>query len=100
MQTTITEALAELKTLGKRIEKKRESVAMFLTRQDGLKDPLEKDGGSVEFIKRERQAVKDLEQHHVNIRLAIQRACTPLESFRRNRLLLRIRRQRTRLHHG
>lgn len=69
---TITEALAELKTLGKRIEKKREYVASFLARQDGLRDPLEKDGGSVEVINRERQAIADLQTRHVAIRTAIQ----------------------------
>lgn len=69
---TITEALAELKTIGKRIEKKREYVAAFLARQDGIKDPLEKDGGSAEVIKRERQAIDDLTRRHVAIRTAIQ----------------------------
>lgn len=70
---TITEALAELKTLGKRIEKKREYVLSFLYRQDGIKDPLEKDGGSVEVVRRERQAIADLETRHVAIRTAIQK---------------------------
>ena len=70
---TITEALAELKTLGKRIEKKREYVMSFLYRQDGIKDPLEKDGGSVEAVRRERQAIADLETRHVAIRVAIQK---------------------------
>lgn len=70
---TITEALAELKTIHKRIEKKREFVGGYLGRQDGLKDPLEKDGGSAVVIQRERQAIADLEARHVAIRLAIQR---------------------------
>jgi hypothetical protein len=80
MALTITEALAELKTLGKRIEKKREYVASYLARQDGLKDPLEKDGGSAEVIRRERQAIADLETRHVLIRTAIQRVnhATPI----------------------
>lgn len=72
MALTITEALAELKTLNKRIEKKREYIASYIARQDGLKDPLEKDGGSAEVIRRERQAVADLEARHVAIRTAIQ----------------------------
>jgi hypothetical protein len=70
---TITEALAELKTIQKRIEKKREYVMSYLVRQDGIKDPLEKDGGSVEVLRRERQAVADLETRHVAIRTAIQK---------------------------
>lgn len=69
---TITEALADLKTMAKRIEKKREHIGMFLVRQDGVKDPLEKDGGSVAVIARERQAIGDLERRHVAIRTAIQ----------------------------
>lgn len=71
---TITEALADLKTIQKRIEKKQEYITSHLVRQDGIKDPLEKDGGSAEMIKRERQAIADLSTHFVNVRTAIQRA--------------------------
>lgn len=71
-QLTITEALAELKTIGKRIEKKRAYINSYLLRQEALKDPLEKAGGSAEVIRRERQAIGDLEQRHIAIRLAIQ----------------------------
>ena len=70
---TITEALAELKTMNKRIEKKREYVTQFLVRQDGIKDPLASDGGSMDVIQRERQAIADLEKRHVAIRTAIQK---------------------------
>lgn len=71
---TITEGLAELKTITARLKKKRESLMPYLWRQEGLKDPLEKEvvGGSVEFIKRERQAISDLEVRYVAIRTAIQ----------------------------
>src|SRR3990167_91542 len=74
-QTTITEALASLVTLGKRLTKKREFVGTYLHRADGIKDPLERsvEGGSAEAIKRELQAIRDLEKHHLNIRMAIQR---------------------------
>lgn len=71
---TITEALAEIKTIGKRIAKKREAVQAYLARQEMLKDPLAADGGSVEFIKRERQAITDLEERVVGLRRAIARA--------------------------
>lgn len=74
MSTTITEALAEIKTIGKRIEKKRQSIAMYLARDSRLKDPLEKDGGSVKFIASERQSIADLENRIVNIRTAIQKS--------------------------
>lgn len=73
MGLTITEALAELKTIQKRIEKKREFVGQYVGRQEGLKDPLDKDGGSPEVIRRERQAIADLEARHVAIRTAIQK---------------------------
>lgn len=71
---TITEALAEVKTLNARIGKKREAVGRYLARDARLKDPLEADGGSAEFIRRERQAILDLEGRIVAIRCAIQAA--------------------------
>lgn len=74
MAITITEALAEIKTIGKRIEKKREFIKGFLARQDGIKDPLEKDGGSFQAIARERQAIGDLENRLVSLRRGIQTA--------------------------
>ncbi|MFQ5974097.1 MAG: hypothetical protein ACE5Q3_17360 [Alphaproteobacteria bacterium] len=70
-EITITEALAELKTLQKRIAKKRQFVLQHLLRQERLKDPLEKEGGSVDAIKRERQAIADLNQRMIVIRTAI-----------------------------
>lgn len=71
---TITEALAEIKTIGKRIEKKREFVNGFLARQDGVRDPLEKDGGSAAVIIAERQSIGDLENRIISLRRGIQRA--------------------------
>jgi hypothetical protein len=73
-QITLTEALAEIKTIDKRIEKKREFVLGYLLRQEMFKDPLEKDGGSVSAIKRELQSIHDLEERKVHIRRAIQQA--------------------------
>ena len=70
--TTITEGLAEIKTLTARIQKRRETVLRYLARDIRLRDPLEKEGGSVDFIKRERQAIADLEDRLVRIRCAIQ----------------------------
>ena len=71
---TITEALAEIKTIKSRIAKKREGIGAYLVRQEKFKDPLEKDGGSRTFIARERQGIADLEQRMVDIRRAIQTA--------------------------
>ena len=69
---TITEALAALKVLEKRIMNKQTAITPYLVRQDGLRDPLEKGGGSVQAIARERQALRDLETQKVAIRTAIQ----------------------------
>lgn len=71
---TITEALQEIKTVQKRLEVKRNGVLQYLARDARIKDPLEREGGSVEFIKRERQAINDLEKRIVAIRTAIQAA--------------------------
>lgn len=74
MPLTITEALAEIKTIGKRVEKKRESLMGYLARQDGVRDPLEKDGGSAAFITAERQAIGDLTARVIALRRGIQKA--------------------------
>lgn len=71
---TITEALAEIPTLDKRIEKKQEFVIQYLYRQSAVRDPHEKDGGSAELIKREIQAIGDLQERRVKIRALIQEA--------------------------
>lgn len=68
---TITEALAEVKTIDKRIEKKQQFLLTYLVRQDVYKDPLEKDGGSFAAIQREMQAVADLRERTVAIRRAV-----------------------------
>ena len=73
-QITITEALAELRTIDRRIQKKREFVTTYLLRQEMFKDPLEKDGGSVSAIRRELQSIHDLEERKILIRRAIQQA--------------------------
>lgn len=71
---TVTEALAEIKTLGNRIKKRRENVMPYLVRQRAISDPLadQIDGGSTEFIKRELQAVDDMQERLVRLRVAIQ----------------------------
>ncbi len=71
MALTITEALAEIKTIGKRITSKRKFIGEHLARQNNMKDPLEKDGGSTKQINSELQAVGDLEERIVTLRRAI-----------------------------
>lgn len=77
---TITEGLAEIKTIQKRISAKREAVARYLARQDTQKDRLPGEGGEAAYVARERQAVADLETRLVNIRTAVQKVnlVTPL----------------------
>lgn len=73
-QLTITEALAELKVLAKRIDAKRQFIGQYMMRPEQLKDPHEKDGGTVSAIQRERQAIADLQTNVLSIRRAIQQA--------------------------
>lgn len=68
---TITEALAEIKTLTKRIESKRAFVRTYMVRLESLKDPFEKDGGSSKKLAEEMQAIQDLEQRIVDLRREI-----------------------------
>jgi len=71
---TITEALAEIKTIGKRLETKRTNVMQYLYSQNFLRDPLEKEGGSKAWIVKERQSIADLERRVVQLREAISAA--------------------------
>lgn len=74
MNMTITEALAELKTIDKRILSKRSFIESYLYRIDSLRDPHEKDGGSAQLITNELQAVRDLEDRAIGLRSGIQTA--------------------------
>lgn len=71
---TITEALADIKTIGARLAKKREAAARYLVRDGKVVDPLATEGGSTEFVKRERQGIKDLQRRLINLRAGIQKA--------------------------
>ena len=73
MSITISEALAEVKTIGKRLEKKRAFVMQSLARQEGLRDPFEKEGGTPKLIATELQAIGDLEIRILELRTSIQR---------------------------
>lgn len=68
---TITEALAEIKTIGKRIDTKRSFVNQHLARQEGVKDPLAAQGGSTAAILAERQGIADLEERVTALRRGI-----------------------------
>lgn len=69
--TTITEALAELKVIDKRIASKVEFIQRYLARREEMRDPLERQGGSDKLISQERQAIGDLYEQQIAIRRAI-----------------------------
>jgi len=71
---TITEALAELKLIAKKIGKKQEFIVAHIGRPTNIRDPLEKEGGSEAVVKSETQAVHDLMERVVEIRRGIQTA--------------------------
>src|SRR6478736_7406191 len=72
--STITEALAEIKTIEKRLQAKRDFVKTYMLRVDSLKDPLEKDGGSEKAVSEAQQAINDLQERICELRQGIQKA--------------------------
>lgn len=74
MTITITEALAEIKTIDKRLDKKRDFIRTYIARPDNIKDPHIKDGGTPALIAAEQQAISDLEDRIVFLRRGIQKA--------------------------
>src|SRR6266436_4028054 len=71
---TITEALAEIKTIAARAQKKRDGVAKYIVRDSRIRDPFQAEGGSEKWIQQERQVLSDLATRHISIRTAIQQA--------------------------
>jgi hypothetical protein len=71
---TITEALAEIKLINSKLEKKRTRVLSHLVRRTDQDDPLKAEGGSVNFIASEIQAIVALESNIIAIRAAIMSA--------------------------
>jgi hypothetical protein len=71
---TITEALAELRTIEKRIAKKSKVIEGNIARPEWVKDPFEGAGGTASYIEREDQAIRDLETRWIQIRTAISKA--------------------------
>jgi hypothetical protein len=74
MTKTITEALADFKTTQARLAKKQRAIVAYVVRDSRLRDPLEKKGGSEQYVEREIQAYKDLLTNLVTIRTKIQEA--------------------------
>jgi len=74
MKMTITEALAEIKTIDKRLQKKVEFVGQYVALPSMLKDPLAKQGGAAAVVAETLQSVSDLQRRKTGIRLAVQEA--------------------------
>lgn len=70
---TITEALAELRTIAKRIAAKEEFIGGNVGRHSMAVDPHEKDGGSAKLVAEAMQARDDLCERVIAIRTAIQK---------------------------
>ena len=71
---TVTEALAELKTLNKRLEKKRGFLLEHVCRPDTVVDPLVSDGGQQKCWEEAWQSHEALWKRYVDLRVAIQRS--------------------------
>ena len=67
----ITEALAEVKLIEKKIESKKTFVVSNLTRVDGMPDPL---GDGPKALESEMQSITDMQKRLVSIRAAITKA--------------------------
>lgn len=67
----VTQALAEIKTINARLQKKREFVRAYCARQRVLTDPYEAEGGTPLKIRQELQAITDLQTRVVSLRRAI-----------------------------
>lgn len=78
---TITEALAELKTIDSKISSTEDFLQQYSFRQGSSIDPLADEGGSDKVIPQRMQALKDLLERKVTIRSAVnnKNAETPLE---------------------
>ena len=71
-EITVSEALAVLKTLEMRINKKLGNILPYVYRQEALRDPLDDVGGSKSYINKEIQSMEDLQEYRLDLRRAIQ----------------------------
>lgn len=68
---SITEALAELKTIDKRIQAAAEFISKYAIRQGSTIDPLDDEGGSHVIVPQKMQSITDLLERKLAIRTAI-----------------------------
>ena len=74
MKITVTEALGKISLIDKQIDAELAAVAPYIAYTDNLKDPLEKDGGSKNFVKSRVQSVDDMLKNKNRLRVAINTA--------------------------
>ena len=74
MKLTITEALAEIRLIQKRLATKRKYLLENVVRHSALRDPHESSGGQEATARQTKQGILDLERRHLRIRAAIQRS--------------------------
>lgn len=74
MKTTITEALAELKLIKKKVQQKQALLQGNILRAHHLKDPHESEGGTFERNKRELQSIMDLHKRYIAVKGSIFKA--------------------------
>lgn len=71
---TITEALAEIATIDKRLPKKLADMVPYVARPDQVRDPFERSGGSEKYLREERQSYQDLLRRKIELRAAVAKA--------------------------
>jgi len=71
---TISEAMAELKLIDKKVQKKIEFIKSNCVSYDHVADPYKPEGGRTQIIKQEEQAIKDLLERYESIREKIMEA--------------------------
>jgi hypothetical protein len=71
---TITEALAELATIDKRLPKKTDALLPYVARLEQVKDPFAAHGGTDKYLREEVQSFGDLLLRKIELRAAIAKA--------------------------
>jgi hypothetical protein len=71
---TLSEALAEVETIGRRLDKKQQLVFAYLLREQQYRDPLRPEGGSPAALAGEWEGIRALHERKVLLRRLIQQA--------------------------
>src|SRR5262249_24082868 len=71
---TIAEALAEVETIGRRLDKKQQLVTAYLLREQQYRDPVRLPGGTAPVLARELETIRALFERKVLLRRLIGQA--------------------------